>query len=231
MSNSTYIDLTGKKFGMLYVISRAENKGKRIIWNCLCDCGKTALSRGDFLKNEQAPRSCGCMNKTLKNRALTQARLKELFSYSEETGEFIRVRSLKGGVKKGFKTKGHPGKSGRFLMSVDGRKYLTHRLVWMYVHGEFPNGEIDHIDNNPSNNLISNLRVGTKAQNMQNLVKPKINNTSGYLGVRWCKVMRAWQARISKNRVCENLGYFSTAKEAGDAYINRKRELHEFCTI
>lgn len=41
------IDLTGQKFGRLTVISRAENKGKRVAWNCLCECRKDC-GRGKF---------------------------------------------------------------------------------------------------------------------------------------------------------------------------------------
>ena len=45
------IDLTGKKFGNLTVISRAENKGKSVAWNCVCDCGNSVIVTGSNLKN------------------------------------------------------------------------------------------------------------------------------------------------------------------------------------
>ena len=141
------------------------------------------------------------------------------------------MKSLKGGVKKGSIARGVASHSGHLSISVDGKGYMAHRLAWLYVHGEWPKGEIDHIDSNPANNAMSNLRDGTRAQNMQNLIKPRSNNKSGYLGVRWCTQMRAWQARIGKNSVYHNLGYFSTADEASAAYISKKREIHEFCTI
>lgn len=58
---SKFIDLTGKKYGKLLVVERAENaKGGIAVWRCLCDCGKTSLVRGSNLKSG-AVQSCGCL--------------------------------------------------------------------------------------------------------------------------------------------------------------------------
>ena len=54
------IDLTGQKFGRLTVISRAENKGKRAAWNCLCECGNKIIVRGTNLQRGTT-KSCGCL--------------------------------------------------------------------------------------------------------------------------------------------------------------------------
>lgn len=63
-----FVDLTGQKFGKLTVIERAENKGKRVAWKCLCECGKCATVIGEHLKNGHTS-SCGClMSATRKNR-------------------------------------------------------------------------------------------------------------------------------------------------------------------
>lgn len=61
------IDLTGKKFTRLTVLSRAANNGKAIAWNCLCDCGSTKIAHGDNLKSG-ATKSCGCLQKELASR-------------------------------------------------------------------------------------------------------------------------------------------------------------------
>lgn len=58
------IDLTGQRFGMLTVLNRADNKGKRTMWNCLCDCGNKAVVGGSNLKNGNT-RSCGCLHKKM----------------------------------------------------------------------------------------------------------------------------------------------------------------------
>ena len=58
------IDLTGQKFGRLTVISRAENKGKRAAWNCLCECGKKVVVEGSLLKSGNT-QSCGCLKREI----------------------------------------------------------------------------------------------------------------------------------------------------------------------
>ena len=64
-------DLTGKRFGRLTVISRAENKGKHLMWNCICDCGNTKTARGETLKSGET-KSCGCLlSESTRNRMKT----------------------------------------------------------------------------------------------------------------------------------------------------------------
>lgn len=60
---SKFVDLTGKRFNNLTVISRVENtESGAIKWNCLCDCGNYTIVRGDNLKSNSV-KSCGCLNK------------------------------------------------------------------------------------------------------------------------------------------------------------------------
>lgn len=56
-----FIDLTGRKFGRLTVIARAENKGAHVAWLCKCDCGKECVIMGCHLKSGRA-KSCGCLH-------------------------------------------------------------------------------------------------------------------------------------------------------------------------
>jgi hypothetical protein len=65
-----FIDITGNKYARLTVLSRAENKGKRIRWNCVCDCGKTAVVCSYYLKSGRT-KSCGCYQ-----REMTSSRFK-----------------------------------------------------------------------------------------------------------------------------------------------------------
>ncbi len=58
------IDLTGKRFGRLIVVSRAANKGTSIRWNCLCDCGETSLPHSKSLRNGTT-QSCGCLKREI----------------------------------------------------------------------------------------------------------------------------------------------------------------------
>ena len=63
-----YIDLTGKKFGRLTVIERAENKGKSVMWVCKCECKNITIVRPENLRSGRT-QSCGCLHsEQLSNR-------------------------------------------------------------------------------------------------------------------------------------------------------------------
>ena len=84
---------------------------------------------------------------------------------------------------------------------------------------------IDHIDNNPSNNNVKNLRWATCKDNGYNRGKNK-NNKSGYKGVSFYKPLKKYQAKIRINNKLKHLGYFKTAEEASKAYEAKAEELH-----
>lgn len=75
------------------------------------------------------------------------------------------------------------------------------------------NQEIDHINGNPADNRLSNLRVVTHGENMRN-TKFYINNTSGVKGVYWNKRERRWKAAISINDKTIHLGTFIRKEDA-----------------
>lgn len=52
--------MIGQKFGRLLVVSQAPSKHKRAQWNCLCDCGKTCVANGKYMRQGKK-RSCGCL--------------------------------------------------------------------------------------------------------------------------------------------------------------------------
>ena len=124
---------------------------------------------------------------------VTQRELKELFDYSVDTGIFIR--------KNGY------GKKGVSLGTLHGRGYLKieikqipyylHRLAWIYIHGDesADNYEIDHINRNPSDNRLVNLRLVSHAVNMRNRTM-SMNNTSGQSGVYYIKNKKRWGVAI-----------------------------------
>jgi hypothetical protein len=103
-------------------------------------------------------------------------------------------------------------------------------LVWLWVNGSWPIGEIDHIDGDKLNNRIANLRDVDRATNTQNSKKARRNNkSSGLLGSY--KSGNRWQAQIRINGVCMTLGSFGTPEEAHAAYLGAKRLFHPGCTI
>lgn len=160
---------------------------------------------------------------------LTQARLHELLSYDPETGIFTRRvrcgRILAGQIAGGIRQDGY------LHISVDSKRYLSHRLAWFYVHGVFPEHDTDHIDGNRQNNAISNLRAVTRTINLQNLRGPKSSNKStGLLGVTKLADGR-YVAQITANRVHRHIGIFATPQAASDAYLAEKRRIHAGCTL
>lgn len=156
---------------------------------------------------------------------LTAARLKELFHYDENTGEFtrrIRVGNAKAGSVPSCKQD-----AGYIVVRVDDKLYAVHRLAWLYVHGVFPVGCIDHIDGNKTNNSIKNLRDVSVSENFQNRGMRR-GNKSGYAGVSWDSQTQSWAAQIMKNRKTIRLGRFKSAEDASAAYHRAKAELHPF---
>lgn len=93
------------------------------------------------------------------------------------------------------------------------RHYNAHRIIWFYHHGEWPNGEIDHINGIPTDNRLENLRVVSPADNARN--KPlRTDNISGVAGVSWLKNNKAWRVRIQHNGRSIEIGSFGSLDEA-----------------
>jgi hypothetical protein len=152
---------------------------------------------------------------------LTAHRLRCLLGYCPDTGRFVKKGSL-GEV--GHLKRDDCGKN-YVIIRLDRKKYRAHRLAWLYVHGHWPSGHIDHVDGNGVNNAISNLREATNSQNCMNR-GAQSNNQSGYKGVSWYKRDGKWIAKIAVGGKQTNLGYFSTAEEAHAAYAAAAAELH-----
>ena len=130
---------------------------------------------------------------------LTQTRLKELFGYDSCTGDFIRLQSRRGTNCKKGDIAGYTHKTNGYrFIDVDGKKYRAHRLAWLYMLSRFPKGEIDHIDQDKSNNEWMNLREVDHKENLKNQ-SMRSSNKSGITGVYWNKLRERWYARITVN--------------------------------
>lgn len=149
---------------------------------------------------------------------LTAERLRELLAYDPEAGKFVRLVRTSTSVQIGDEA-GYIRPVGYRAISVDGKVYLAHRLAWLHVYGCWPSEHIDHIDGNPDNNRIANLREASQPQNNAN-TKRKKNNKSGFNGVSWYKPTRKWVAYCRVNGRSKNLGYFDTPAAAHAAYVD-----------
>lgn len=139
-------------------------------------------------------------------------------AYDKETGVFTwrdaPARAVKAGSVAGYT---HP--SGHRYISILGRDYPAHRVAWLYVRGAWPRRHIDHIDGNPANNRISNLREVTHAQNLQYARRARSDSLAGLLGVSFRNDNKKWQARIQRNHKSLSLGVFDTPEEAHLVYL------------
>jgi hypothetical protein len=147
---------------------------------------------------------------------MNQARLKELLSYDPDTGEFRWLQSRY--RNKVGTTAGCLYSEGYRVIALDRKRYLAHRLAWLFMTGVWPGGEIDHINGNPSDNRFANLREATRQQNGANR-RVGSNNKSGFKGVHWHKGDKRWRAQIMVAKRIIHLGSFETPEAAHAAYL------------
>jgi mRNA-degrading endonuclease RelE of RelBE toxin-antitoxin system len=104
-------------------------------------------------------------------------------------------------------------KNGYRTISLNGKKYLAHRLAWAIVHGDCPD-TLDHKDRNGLNNRIDNLRPATAHQNSFNIAKASKE------GVKGCYRTRSgrFKVQIQINRKVIYLGTFDTIERAQQRY-------------
>jgi hypothetical protein len=113
------------------------------------------------------------------------------------------------------KVAGWVDSKGYIKIEINGKQFLAHRLLWKMHYGEDPKGYIDHIDRNPRNNLIDNLRIATHSVNMHN------RSARGYY---YNKVAKKFQAYLRIDKRMKSLGYYDNEEQARDAYISAKQK-------
>jgi len=97
-----------------------------------------------------------------------------------------------------------------------GKNCQTHRIAWLIYYGEWPKNQIDHINQDPTDNRIENLRDVSQTENLRNQ-SLRTNNTSGYTGVSFIKERNKYAADIQLKGVTKWLGYYDTVEEAAAA--------------
>lgn len=146
---------------------------------------------------------------------LTAARLRELVNYNPDTGLMTWKISRNQKALAGTEV-GHQEAKGYRSACIDGKDFKVHRLAWLYVYGQWPKNQIDHLNQIKDDNRIVNLRDVTNSQNQLN-IKIKSNNTSGLRGVHFDSRAKTWRAQISRNGVRQTLGSFDTKEKAATA--------------
>ncbi len=152
---------------------------------------------------------------------LTQSRLKEILHYNPETGDFIWKEShgkcTKGRIAGGLTSQGY------WRIGIDKTRYRGHLLAWLYMYGHMPKHpkeQIDHINQNRSDNRIVNIRLlssdfcQTAHEKNSRNYSQRSDNTSGCTGVCLCKESNKWHAKIYVNKKPKSLGRHENIADA-----------------
>lgn len=218
-----FIDLTGSRFGLLTVVSRAENYEKfskthnRVLkyarWNCVCDCGQESLDvlATDLKSSSQI--SCGCVRtaKTVE-RVTTHG-----MSHTKEYAAWLNMKTRCSNEKsEKFPEYGARGITVQPEWEEDFFLFLEH-----VGFAPSPMHSIDRIDTN-GNYEEGNVRWATSAQQAQNTRKPKSGNNR-YKWVTFSKQRMKYQTGFCINGIYYTKGFFVDEQEAAkNIYIHYK---------
>ncbi len=216
-----YIDLTGRTFGRLTVLRRGEDyvspKGYHLRrWICRCFCGNQTLVQGCALTNGTT-KSCGCLHiESARQAGRNMARenryeLREdcVVGYTANNEPFYFDQEFYNLVKSYSWYKVNNGYIATRDKNNNGKLVLLHRLITNADDGLV----VDHINHKPEDNRLSNLRIVTQSQNMQN-TRMRSDNKSGVTGVSLCTTSKRWHARIDIDGKGRFLGSYKTFDEA-----------------
>lgn len=167
--------------------------------------------------------------------SLTPDQIKALIAFDPETGELSWLPRPVGmfANAKSWKT-WNTRFSGRPALAAKNGGYghgcilclkaSAHRVAWAIAHGEWPTGQIDHINGDRMDNRISNLRDVSRNENQRNM-KLSRRNTSGTTGVCFDKAARKWRVRIGGRSNARDLGLFSDRGAAAAARKSAEKDL------
>lgn len=166
-----------------------------------------------------------------KEKNITAEQVRKLFTCDPEKGELrwaykapkcrITIGEL-AGCKYPF---------GYVVTKINMTRFAVHRLIWIWVYGKWPDGDIDHINGIRDDNRISNLRDVTRSVNRENLKVALNNNKHGILGASWIESRKCYYVAIKVSGKTHFLGLTRDPEDARNRYLEAKRKLHQGCTI
>ena len=153
--------------------------------------------------------------------------LLSILDYDPETGIFTWKIKRRGaqGRGDGKLAGGVHSASGYHRIRIDGVLFLSHRLAWFYVFGEWPQVKVDHRNLNRSDNRLCNLRLASHSQNQWNQGVSK-RNKSGHKNVAWYKAYGMWQVQVGFKGKTYNGGYFTVLEDAVASANALRERLH-----
>ena len=187
--------------------SGTSQKAIKITTKKLEDLPKKARPPGVKLTEEEKLLARARTNQLKRDRriarSITFSELRELLAYDEAgllrwrvSPKFdIAVGSIAGNLNK---------HSGYYEITIRGKSYKVHRLIFMWHHGYMPENPVDHRDRNPLNNKIDNLREVSIQCNNRNC-NVRVDNKTQVIGVFFHKQSRKWEAKVRVMGKCTTL--------------------------
>jgi len=151
-------------------------------------------------------------------------RLHEVFEYKDGVLFWKKMPNNRTFIRKVGDKAGHLKPDGYFTVHLDGHAYPFHRVIYKMFYGDFV-GDIDHIDQNPSNNKVENLRTSTTSENQRNVSLRK-DNTSGIKNVSYDKAGNRWKVRIHVNGKPKLIGHFKDLELAELVAFETREKFH-----
>ncbi len=152
------------------------------------------------------------MKSIIRNKMPSIERLSELLLISDDGT--IKRKSPAGNRKAGSNAERPLHGSEYTCITVDGVRYLTHRVIWYFFTGEEPE-YLDHINRNKGDNRLQNLRESSAMDNRSN-TDVMASNSTGYIGVYWYYYKGTPRWRVACND--KHLGYYTSILSAVKAY-------------
>lgn len=155
--------------------------------------------------------------------------LMKFYTYDPETGDIVwksrcagmtfgdKTVSVRGARQSNGKCAGRSAlyahNAGYSAVALMGVAFLAHRVAWALHYGEWPKGQIDHINGDRRDNRITNLRVVDQTGNSRNAARPRTNKT-GVIGVFWEERANRWKAYITADKKRVDLGSHNSFEAA-----------------
>lgn len=150
---------------------------------------------------------------------ITAQSLREVLHYDPETGTMTWLVKTRSPWQRLNGPAGTPMSNGYRQVTINQKHYLTHRLAWLYMAGEWPPEQVDHINGKRDDNRWSNLRLATSTQNCGNKRRSS-SNAVGLKGVCHSgRPRRPYKARIMSKGKEISLGRFDCPAAAHMAYL------------
>lgn len=158
-----------------------------------------------------------------KENSISIERLRKLLVYDPATGQLAWGITRRGAAS--GQRAGGTNDQGYVVLRVDYVALRAHRVAFALTYGRWPAQQIDHINGNPGDNRLVNLREVTPSENMQNQHKLRSNSTVGFKGV--ARTTKGWRVQIKPpGRKLVTVQGFTSPELAHEFYLLAKEMLH-----